>query len=146
MLEAPLPEELRRHLDGKRELIAGIRPEDFEDASLVGDNRDRGATFTTCVDVLEWMGAELYAHFSIERQGIESEELAELAEAAGTADVPSAGGEDRVVARLDPASPAREGQDIELWVNLAKLHLFDPETGQNLTAAAPERKPEPAPA
>jgi multiple sugar transport system ATP-binding protein len=146
MVEAPLPDELRRHLDGKRELIAGIRPEDFEDASLVGDNRDRGATFTTGVDVLEWMGAELYAHFSIERQGIESEELAELAEAAGAADVPSAGAEDRVVARLDTASSAREGQDVELWINVAKLQLFDPETGRNLTAAAPEREPEPAPA
>jgi multiple sugar transport system ATP-binding protein len=147
MVEAPLPEELRRHLDGKNELIAGIRPENFEDASLVGDNRERGATFTTRVEVLEWMGAELYAHFSIERQGIESEELAELAADAGAADVPSASGEeDRVVARLDAASPAREGQDVELWVDLAKLQLFDPQTGRNLTAAAPEREPEPAPA
>jgi multiple sugar transport system ATP-binding protein len=147
MVEAPLPDELRRSLDGKHELIAGIRPENFEDASLVGDNRDRGATFTTGIDVLEWMGAELYAHFSIERQGIESEELAELAEAAGAADVPSASGEeDRVVARLDSSSPAREGQDIELWVDVAKLQLFDPQTGRNLTAAAPERTPEPTPA
>jgi len=147
MVEAPLPEELRRHLDGKNELIAGIRPENFEDASLVGDNRNRGATFTTRVDVLEWMGAELYAHFSIERQGIESEELAELAADTGKADVPSASGEeDRVVARLDAASPARESQDVELWVDIAKLRLFDPQTGRNLTAAAPDRDREPAPA
>jgi multiple sugar transport system ATP-binding protein len=147
MVEAPLPEELRRHLDGKNELIAGIRPENFEDASLVGDNRDRGATFTTRVDVLEWMGAELYAHFSIERQGIESEELAELAAEAGAADVPSASGEeDRVVARLDASSSAREGQDVELWIDVAKLRLFDPETGRNLTqpAHAREQQPEPA--
>jgi multiple sugar transport system ATP-binding protein len=144
MVEAPLPEELRGHLDGQRDLIAGIRPEDFEDASLVGENRGRGATFTTRIDVVEWMGAELYAHFSIESQGIDSEELAELAAAAGTADVPSARGEeDRVVARLDSSSSAREGQDVELWVDVAKLHLFEVGSGRNITVpeGAAEREP-----
>jgi multiple sugar transport system ATP-binding protein len=141
ILEAPLPDDLRSKLDGTRELIAGIRPEDFEDASLVSDEaRERGATFKTTIDVLEWMGAELYAHFSIEQQGIESQELAELAAAAGTADVPSAGGdEEQIVARLDSASPAREGQEIELFVDLSKLHLFDLETGRNITVG--EREP-----
>ena len=139
MIEAPLPEDLRARVDGKQELIAGIRPEHFEDASLVGDARDHGAVFTTRIDVVEWMGAELYAHFAIERQGIESEELAELAAAAGTTDVPSAGEEDRVVARLDSASKAREGQDVELWVDVSKLMLFDLETGRNL--AVGDREP-----
>jgi multiple sugar transport system ATP-binding protein len=140
ILEAPLPEELRSKLDGTHELIAGIRPEDFEDASLVSDEaRERGATFKTNIDVLEWMGAELYAHFSIEQQGIESQELAELAAAAGTADVPSArGDEDQIVARLDSASEAREGQEIELFVDLSKLHLFDLETGRNITVGKRE--------
>jgi multiple sugar transport system ATP-binding protein len=141
ILEAPLPEELRSKLDGTRKLIAGIRPEDFEDASLVSDEaRKRGATFKTNIDVLEWMGAELYAHFSIEQQGIESQELAELAAAAGTADVPSAGGDvEQIVARLDSASEAREGEEIELFVDLSKLHLFDLETGRNLLVG--EREP-----
>jgi multiple sugar transport system ATP-binding protein len=137
ILEAPLPEELRPKLDGTGELIAGIRPEDFEDASLVPDEaRERGATFKTKIDVLEWMGAELYAHFSIAQQGIESQELAELA----TADVPSAGGdEEQIVARLDSVSEAREGHEIELFVDLSKLHLFDLETGRNITVG--EREP-----
>ena len=139
MVEAPLPDNLRARLEGKHELIAGIRPEHFEDASLVGDARDRGAVFTTRIDVLEWMGAELYAHFAIERQGIESEELAELAAAAGTTDVPSAGEEDRVVARLDSSSQARGGKEVELWLDVSKLMLFDLETGRNL--AVDERQP-----
>jgi multiple sugar transport system ATP-binding protein len=141
ILEAPLPEELRSKLDGTRKLIAGIRPEDFEDASLVSDEaRKRGATFKTNIDVLEWMGAELYAHFSIEQQGIESQELAELAAAAGTADVPSAGGDvEQIVARLDSASEAREGEEIELFIDLSKLHLFDLETGRNIMVG--EREP-----
>jgi hypothetical protein len=75
--------------------------------------------------------------FSIEQQGIESQELAELAAAAGTADVPSAvGDEEQIVARLDAASVAREGREIELFVDHSKLHLFDLETGRNITVAS----------
>jgi multiple sugar transport system ATP-binding protein len=143
IFEAPLPDTLRGHLDGKRELFAGVRPEHFEDASLVGDKRDRGAVFKTKIDVLEWMGSELYAHFLIEHQGIESEELAELAEEAGTTDVPSAAGEeDHVIARLDAASKAREGQEIELWIDVSQLQFFDPETGHSITSR--EEAPVPA--
>ncbi len=46
------------------DVIAGIRPEDFEDATLVGEAKNRGATFKATIDVLESMGSELYAHFS----------------------------------------------------------------------------------
>ncbi len=135
MIEARLPDGVRGRLDGKRELFAGIRPEDFEDASLVPDDkRDDGSTFRTKIDVLEWMGSELYAHFTIGFQGIESEELAELAEEAGTADVPGAAEADRVIARLDAASDIREGQEAELWLDTGKLHFFDPENGRALSA------------
>jgi multiple sugar transport system ATP-binding protein len=37
------------------------------------------------------------------------------------------------VARLDPASRAREGQRVQLWFDPAKLHLFDPDNGAHLT-------------
>jgi multiple sugar transport system ATP-binding protein len=135
MIEARLPDGVRGRLDGKRELFAGIRPEDFEDASLVPDEkRDDGSTFKTKIDVLEWMGSELYAHFTIGFHGIESEELAELAEEAGTADVPGAAEADRVIARLDAASDVREGQEAELWLDTGKLHFFDPENGRALSA------------
>ncbi|MDQ2983217.1 MAG: sn-glycerol-3-phosphate ABC transporter ATP-binding protein UgpC [Actinomycetota bacterium] len=143
MVEAPLPDRLRKNLEGQRELIAGIRPEHFEDASLVGDKRDQGAVFPLKIEVVEWMGAELYAHFSIERQGIESEELAELAAEAGMADAPSAGEEDRVIARLDAASDIREGQESELWIDISKLHFFDAETGRSIDDAR-EREAAPA--
>ena len=59
--------------EGSGTLIAGVRPEDFEDASLVGDARDRGTTFKAKIEVLESMGSELYAHFSVASdQSIES--------------------------------------------------------------------------
>jgi multiple sugar transport system ATP-binding protein len=115
------------------EVIAGIRPEDFEDAALVGENKNRGATFKATIDVLESMGSELYAHFSVATdQAIESEELRELAEDSGAGEVPSAGEEGEIVARLEAASKAQEGSELELWVDATKVKLFDPKDGRNL--------------
>ena len=65
---------------------------------------------------------------------IESQELRELAEDAGGGEVPMAGEEGRIVARLDPASEVKVGQEAELWVDATRVHLFDPEDGRNLTA------------
>jgi multiple sugar transport system ATP-binding protein len=131
-----LPEDAREKL-GRREgatLIAGIRPESFEDVALVGEARDRGSTFRAQIEVLESMGSELYAHFSVEQaEAVDSQELRELAEDIG--EVPSEGGGERIVARLDPAASVQEGADAELWVDATKIHLFEAESGRNLTAA-----------
>jgi ABC-type sugar transport system ATPase subunit len=40
---------------------------------------------------------------------------------------------EQVVARLDPASRAREGQALRLWFDPGKLHLFNPDNGAHLT-------------
>ena len=119
------------------EVIAGIRPEDFEDATLVGDAKNKGATFKATIDVLESMGSELYAHFSADTdQRIESEELRELAEDSGAGEVPGAGEEGEVVARLEAASKAQEGSELELWVDATKVKLFDPKDGRNLAVSS----------
>jgi multiple sugar transport system ATP-binding protein len=135
----PLSDAQRQALqaDGKGDLIAGIRPEDLEDAALMGDQRDRGVTFRTTIEVLESMGAEFYAYFSVESdEQLTSKELQELAEDAGTAEVPSAGEAGQVVARLNPESKAAQGQEIELWLDAGKVHLFDASSGKRLGAAA----------
>jgi multiple sugar transport system ATP-binding protein len=36
------------------------------------------------------------------------------------------------VARIDPASSLKEGQEAELWLDARRILLFDPETGANL--------------
>jgi multiple sugar transport system ATP-binding protein len=128
MIDIRIPDHVREA--GSRGMIAGIRPEHFEDAALVGDDkRHHGATFRARIDLVESMGSELYAHFGIEGHGgVESAELAELAQDAGTADVPG-GGEGRVVARLDPASSAKQGEELELWVDTSRIHFFDAATG-----------------
>ena len=131
-----LPQELRARVGGAhgRQLLAGIRPENFEDAALTGEARERGSTFQARIEVLESMGSELYAHFSVTSdEQIESQQLRELAEDAGGGEVPMAGEEGRIVARLDPQSRVRQGEEAELWVDATALHLFDPEDGRNLT-------------
>jgi multiple sugar transport system ATP-binding protein len=133
-----LPQDVREkvgHADG-RQLLAGIRPENFEDAALVGDARDRGSTFQAHIELVESLGSELYAHFTVASdQQIESAELRELAEDAGGGEVPMAGEGGRIVARLDPASEVREGQEAELWVDATRIHLFDPDDGRSFTTS-----------
>jgi multiple sugar transport system ATP-binding protein len=116
-------------------VIVGIRPESFEDASMVSDDvRDRGMTFKTTIDLVESLGAEKYAYFQIEESDVESEELRELAEDAGTAEVPGAT-EGQVVARIEAASQVERGAEAELWLDSSKLHFFDLESGRNLAAS-----------
>ena len=139
-----LSDELRTALEGAgapRELIVGVRPEHFEDAGLVEDHQKAsGSVFTAPVDVLESMGSDKYAYFTLEGEQAVSDELAELAADAGTADVPG-GGSGTLVTRLSVASTAVEGRPTQVWVDTTKIQVFDPSTGRNLTvretAAAP---------
>ena len=137
MGEVRVPDEVRQRLASKdgggRSVIVGIRPESFEDASLLGsDTRDRGATFKTKVDLVESLGAEDYVYFQVQGAELESDQLQELAEDAGAHEVPSSG-EGQVVARVDAASRIERGSDVELWLDTSKLHFFDPSTGQSLS-------------
>jgi multiple sugar transport system ATP-binding protein len=141
--------ELRRKLEGgpgggRNGVIAGLRPEDFETADLVGD-ASQGVTFTAKIDVLESMGSEYYAYFSVDSERVSSSELEELAQDAGAADLPHSHEGSQVVARLDAASKVREGEETELWFNSSHLHLFDPESGRNLLADGQDRPGEAAP-
>ena len=119
-----------------REVIVGIRPEDFEDASFISaDVKPKGLIFHADIDVIESLGAEKYVYFTRELgQTANVAELEELARDAGRADL--SGAAETVVARLDPATRIHEGQDAELWVDVRMLHIFDPATGRNLSLAA----------
>jgi multiple sugar transport system ATP-binding protein len=137
--DVPLTDSLRNRLSsgpggGRKGTIVGLRPEDFEDATLVQDS-SRGVSFRTKIDVLESMGSEFYAYFNVESEKVSSRELEELANDAGAADLPSQEGGSQVVARLEAASRVRQGQEAELWFNTEHLHLFDPESGQSLLAS-----------
>jgi multiple sugar transport system ATP-binding protein len=122
------------HGDGK--VVAGLRPENFEDASIVGDDlkRERGLVFEAEIDLVESLGSDLYAYFHVESEGVQSDQLADLVEdrldETGAANIRE--GQEQVVARLDPTSEVKRGGRTELWADTAKLHLFDPENGKSL--------------
>ncbi|PXY19871.1 ABC transporter ATP-binding protein [Prauserella sp. PE36] len=118
--------------DAPREVVAGIRPEHFEDAALMEEShRQGGSTFTATVDVLESMGAEKYAYFTVEEELATTAELEELAADAGATDVPGTGS--AIVTRLSASSEAREGQPLDVWFDPDRIQLFDPANGTNLT-------------
>jgi multiple sugar transport system ATP-binding protein len=135
--DVALRDEQRQAVQGLSggNVIAGLRPEDFEDASLVGDQRDRGIVFKANIEVLESMGSEIYAYFTTEHEGVSSKELEELAQDAGTAEVPGAD-QGQVTARLEASSQVAQGQEAELWFDSSKLHLFDPDNGRSLVGAS----------
>ena len=131
--EAELGEEARGH-EGK--VIAGLRPESFEDAAMIDDElkRRRGVEIEAEIDLVESLGSDLYAYFHVESEGVESEQLADLAEESigetGAASLRE--GEEQIVARLDPASGIKRRERARLWADTSKLHLFDPESGESL--------------
>ena len=86
--------------------------------------------------MLEWLGAEELAYFRVQGARASARELEELAADSGSTDVPQAG--DQLVARLDPASRAREGEKLELWVDPHKAQLFNPQNGAHLTSERPD--------
>jgi multiple sugar transport system ATP-binding protein len=131
--EADLPEGLGGDRDG--EVIAGLRPESFEDAEMVGDLRDeRGVVFEAEIDLVESLGSDLYAYFHVESGAVESEQLADLVEErleeTGVPEVRE--GQEQIVARLDPASKIKRRDTAQLWADTSKLHLFDAESGERL--------------
>jgi multiple sugar transport system ATP-binding protein len=133
-----LSDRVRREIESEgpgRDVIVGVRPENFEDARLVSaDNKPHGITFNATIDVLESLGSDVYVYFTRGReQGVSSAELEELARDSGRADL---GSGDTIVARLDASTQIHEGQDAELWVDGRAIHVFNPATGRNLSVAA----------
>ncbi|HET7170845.1 MAG TPA: sn-glycerol-3-phosphate ABC transporter ATP-binding protein UgpC [Gaiellales bacterium] len=139
--ELRLPQERRRRLQsdggGGRAVIIGIRPEHFEDAALVGDKRDQGAVVTANVDLLESLGSDKYAYFTVQSERASAQHLEELAQDAGGIEMTTEEGV-QVTARLDSASKAREDEELEFWLDLRRVHVFDPESGENLTVDTKE--------
>jgi multiple sugar transport system ATP-binding protein len=117
------------------QVIAGLRPENFEDTAVIGDLREeRGITFEAEIDLVESLGSDLYAYFHIESEGVQSDQLADIVEESleetGAGEMQE--GREQIVARLDPTSKVKRRESAELWADTAKLHLFDPESGASL--------------
>ncbi len=130
--DVPLSDELKKALGddrGDRNVIAGLRPGDFEDASLI-DESDGGVSFDTEIDLIESMGSELFAYFTADHD----KETVEKAAADSGLDELTGGDSSQMVARLDAASEISRGDTAKLWLDPDKLVLFDPEGGKRIAA------------
>jgi multiple sugar transport system ATP-binding protein len=132
-----VPEAVRRARPGLqayagRRVIVGIRPEDLEDAALA--RSDDGDVIPVQVDIREDMGAEVYAHFRLDADPVDSEEVLEAMEeqdVAGAVRERMRGGVP-FIARLERGTQAREGDRLDVAVDTGRLHFFDPETGAGI--------------
>jgi multiple sugar transport system ATP-binding protein len=129
--ELPLSDRMRRALeatDAPREVFIGVRPEHFEDATLVEPGaRQHGVTFTAQVEMLESLGSDKYVHFSLEGEQTSTAMLEVLVAETGTADI------GQVVTRLSVASAATQGEKAQIWFDPDQVQVFDPSAGRNLT-------------
>ena len=107
-----------RNYDG-RNVVVGIRPEDFEDIEFAGDTT--GRTLTAPVKLIEALGSELMVHFSIDAPTVDS----------GDPDAPETqpvDGQANAVGRFNPRSRVRSGDTATIAVSTENLHFFDAES------------------
>ena len=133
--EAELSAAVEDAKDGP--VVAGLRPESFEDTELIGDlAQERGVVFEAEIDLVESLGSDLFAYFHVESEGVQSDQLADvIADRLEETGMPEPReGQEQIVARLDPASEIKRRDTAKLWADTSKLHLFDPESGERLGA------------
>jgi multiple sugar transport system ATP-binding protein len=112
---------------GQDRVILGIRPEGFEDARFAPGQ----PTIRARVEVVEELGSDTHLFFHVDAPPM-------------TAEVLESGEEERLLAaeralftaRVDIRSPAAVGADIELAVDPARFHFFDPASGARLVPSA----------
>jgi len=118
-----LPEGLRTARDRPEgSLVAGFRPEHL----TTGEGEV--PVVEAEVQLVEWLGADLFVHLEVPIEGFGE---CALPEDLGLS--PSVDGRRRLVARLDPATPVREGDRLRLQLPPGCLQLFDPQSGKRLT-------------
>ena len=94
-----------------KDITFGIRPEDIYDKMYAVAPKDE-FTVKGNVDVVEPLGSETLIHANIHG--------------------------DDIVAKVDPKSRAAAGQMIDLVFDMTMLHVFDPETEENVLAGTHE--------
>jgi multiple sugar transport system ATP-binding protein len=86
-----------------KKLVLGIRPENLADLALLPEGERTGSRMSALVDVVEHLGSEMLVYMTIQGK--------------------------QMVARVDPRSTARIGQNIALHIDADRIHVFDAATG-----------------
>jgi multiple sugar transport system ATP-binding protein len=98
-------------------VIFGIRPEDLYDSSL--ESGSRYPTIPAAVRSIEELGSELIVHLNVEAVRIDSGDPDAVEDLSGAANA---------VAKFEAISAVQPGTRINLGLDTAKLHFFDPQT------------------
>jgi multiple sugar transport system ATP-binding protein len=115
-----------------QQVILGIRPSDFEDASLAGAPR---GTMPVTAGVVEELGSEIHVMFTIDAPPVEHAAIVQAAETSEDADeavTALAGGKSLWTARVSKESRVRHGSPMELSVDTRYLQFFDPASGLSI--------------
>jgi multiple sugar transport system ATP-binding protein len=106
-------------------VVVGIRPEDMDDAEIVG--AEPGTTITSVADLVEAMGSDVMVHFPLAAEPVLTAEARERSEESGG----TAGrrGGTVLVGRFSPRTRVFEGRPVGVRVDTARLHFFDPASG-----------------
>jgi len=112
-----------RDYDGKP-IIVGIRPEDFEDASMV-EHVPENQRITSTISLIEALGSEIMVHFRIEAPRVDSGDPDAVDEKQGDSAA-------NAVGRFSPRSRVRMRETAEIAVSTENMHFFDPDTRQAL--------------
>src|SRR5690606_14896802 len=125
----PVPPEVdAAGIDDGGLLVAGLRPESFDDARRVDPAKQQtGQTFTAAVDLTEWLGNEQYAYVPYDSPHALGAQIAALA-----ADLDPEALRPQLIVSLDPESRVAEGEPVRFWVDTSKMYLFDPRSGSTL--------------
>ena len=116
-----------------KKVILGIRPSDFEDATLADPGWGRMPVTT---NVIEELGSEIHIIFTIDAPHVEHSAIVAAEEAAAEdeaeAEAALAGGKSVWTARVSARSQVKPGQPIELAVDTQHLNFFDPDSGLSI--------------
>ena len=94
-----------------KDVTLGIRPEDIADA-IPEDSRGQWAKINAVVEAIEPLGAEIILEM--------------------------VSGQQSFTARVDPDSKSRLGEEVEVYFNMQKIHLFDAETQKVIPGLRPK--------
>jgi multiple sugar transport system ATP-binding protein len=123
---------IEKHMN--QELVIGLRPNNLEAASVAGHDPDR--TMTVQVEVIEMLGADTFVHFSVDRAPVITPDIEELL-ADTDRDPSDLGDKTNFVARVSPDVNVKHGDRVDLVVDCAKLHFFDPGDGRRIGTRPP---------
>jgi len=139
MTDIPLPAGVRGTLPaGTRHLVAGIRPEHVREAAPAGGDGHDSTEFSGRVELLEWLGADLYLHCDVpdrpkDGQAVGREDGLEALRRELDLDAGQTG-RPRLVVRIGSDSRVAEGDSIRLCIPPERMLLFDADSGERIDA------------